>query len=251
MAGPGPGRPGGPRRPGGRTGASDRTSSATATGRRLEQRLVTAKGRSVSSKRWLERQLNDPYVAGARDRGFRSRSAFKLAEIDDKARFLKPGAVVVDLGAAPGGWSQIAAERVGAGEGRGRVIALDRNAMDPLPGVTVLERDFLDMEAVDDLRTALGGDKADAVISDMAAAATGHRQTDHLKIMDLCDAALNFAREVLKPGGTFLCKVLRGGTERELLDAMKRDFTIVRHVKPKASRSDSAELFVLATGFRA
>jgi 23S rRNA (uridine2552-2'-O)-methyltransferase len=209
--------------------------------------VVTAKGRSVSSKLWLERQLNDPYVAEARDRGFRSRSAFKLAEIDDKARFLNPGAVVVDLGA----WSQVAAERVRAGEGRGRVIALDRNAMDPLPGVSVLKRDFLEPEAVDELRAALAKDKADAVISDMAAPATGHRQTDHLKIMALCDAALDFAKEVLKPGGTFLCKVLRGGTERELLEAMKRDFAMVRHIKPKASRTDSAELFVLASGFRA
>ena len=250
MAGPGPGRPGGPRRPGGRKGTSDRSSSAT-TGRRLKQRVVTAKGRSVSSKRWLERQLNDPYVAAARDRGLRSRAAFKLAEIDDKARFLKPGAVVVDLGAAPGGWSQIAAERVRAGEGRGRVIALDLAAVDPLPGVTVLQRDFLEPEAVAALLQALEGEKADAVISDMAAPASGHRQTDHLKIMALCDAALDFARQVLKPGGTFLCKVLRGGTERELLEGMKRDFAAVRHVKPKASRSDSAELYVLATGFRA
>ena len=250
MAGPGPGRPGGPRRPGGRTGASDRTSSATTTGRRLKQRVVTAKGRSVSSKRWLERQLNDPYVAAARDRGLRSRSAFKLAEIDDKAWFLKPGAVVVDLGAAPGGWSQIAAERVRAGEGRGRVIALDLTAVDPLPGVTVLQRDFLAPETIAALLQALDGAKADAVISDMAAPASGHRQTDHLKIMALCDAALDFARQVLKPGGTFLCKVLRGGTERELLEGMKRDFAAVRHVKPKASRSDSAELYVLATGFR-
>jgi 23S rRNA (uridine2552-2'-O)-methyltransferase len=250
MAGPGPGRPGGPRRPGGRKPVSGR-SSASSTARRLKQRVVTAKGRSVSSKLWLERQLNDPYVAEARDRGFRSRSAFKLAEIDDKARFLKPGAVVVDLGAAPGGWSQVAAERVRAGEGRGRVIALDRNAMDPLPGVSVLKRDFLEPEAVEELRAALAKDKADAVISDMAAPATGHRQTDHLKIMALCDAALDFAKEVLKPGGTFLCKVLRGGTERELLEAMKQDFAMVRHVKPKASRTDSAELFVLATGFKA
>jgi 23S rRNA (uridine2552-2'-O)-methyltransferase len=250
MAGPGPGRPGGPRRPGGRKGTSDRTGSTT-LGRRLKQRVVTAKGRSVSSKRWLERQLNDPYVAAARERGLRSRAAFKLAEIDDKARFLKPGAVVVDLGAAPGGWSQIAAQRVRAGEGRGRVIALDLAAMDPLPGVTVLQRDFLESEAVDALLQALEGEKADAVISDMAAPASGHRQTDHLKIMALCDAALDFARRVLKPGGTFLCKVLRGGTERELLEGMKRDFAAVRHVKPKASRSDSAELYVLATGFRA
>jgi 23S rRNA (uridine2552-2'-O)-methyltransferase len=150
----------------------------------------------------------------------------------------------------PGGWSQIAAERVRAGEGRGRVIALDLTAMDPLPGVTVLQRDFLEPEAVAALLRALDGQKADAVISDMAAPASGHRQTDHLKIMALADAALDFARQVLKPGGTFLCKVLRGGTERALLEGMKRDFAAVRHVKPKASRSDSAELFVLASGFR-
>ena len=247
MAGPGPGRPGGRRRPGGGKGSSD---GGVTTGRRLKQRVVTAKGRSVSSKRWLERQLNDPYVAAARDRGLRSRAAFKLAEIDDKARFLKPGAVVVDLGAAPGGWSQIAAERALVGQGRGRVIALDLSAMDPLPGVTVLACDFLEPEGVAALLGALDGEKADAVISDMAASASGHRQTDHLKIMALCDAALDFARLVLKPGGTFLCKVLRGGTERELLEGMKRDFVAVRHVKPKASRSDSAELYVLATGFR-
>ena len=160
------------------------------------------------------------------------------------------GAVIVDLGAAPGGWSQVAAERVRAGEGRGRVIALDLSVMDPLPGVSVLQRDFLEPETAEALSAALGPDKADAVISDMAAGASGHRQTDHLKIMALCDAALDFARQVLKPGGTFLCKVLRGGTERELLDGMKRDFAMVRHVKPKASRSDSAELFVLASGFR-
>jgi 23S rRNA (uridine2552-2'-O)-methyltransferase len=249
MVGPGPGRPGGPRRPGSRTGPADRTSSET-TGRRLKERVVTAKGRGVSSKLWLERQLNDPYVAEARKRGLRSRSAFKLAEIDDKAGFLKASAVVVDLGAAPGGWAQIAAERIGAGAGRGRVIALDVAEMDPLPGVTVLRRDFLAAESPEELIRALGGDKADAVLSDMAAPATGHRQTDHLRIVALCEGALDFARRVLKPGGVFLCKVLRGGTEKQLLDAMKRDFATVRHVKPKASRQDSAELFVLATGFR-
>jgi 23S rRNA (uridine2552-2'-O)-methyltransferase len=232
-------------------GSGGKRRGAPTSSRAPAVRVKTAHRRSASSTQWLQRQLNDPYVAEARDRGLRSRSAFKLAEIDDKARFLKPGAVVVDLGAAPGGWSQVAAERVGAGEGRGRVIALDRNAMDPLPGVSVLRRDFLEPEAVDELRKALAKDKADAVISDMAAPATGHRQTDHLKIMALCDAALDFAKEVLKPGGAFLCKVLRGGTERALLEAMKRDFTMVRHVKPKASRKDSAELFVLATGFRA
>jgi 23S rRNA (uridine2552-2'-O)-methyltransferase len=218
---------------------------------RLKERLKSGKGRSVSSKAWLERQLNDPYVAEARRRGYRARSAFKLIELDGKYHFLKPGYRIVDLGAAPGGWSQVAAERTKAGEGRGRVIAIDLHGIDPIPGVTVLKHDFLADDASELLRDALAGEKADAVLSDMAAHATGHRQTDHLKIMALADAALDFARLVLKPGGTFLAKVLRGGTEREILLRMKQDFADVRHVKPQASRDDSAELFVLAQGFRA
>jgi 23S rRNA (uridine2552-2'-O)-methyltransferase len=217
--------------------------------RDLKVRLRTGKGRSLSQRLWLERQLNDPYVARAKREGLRSRAAFKLIEMDDKYRFLKAGGHVVDLGAAPGGWSQIAAERVGADAKRGRVVAIDLLEMQPLAGVDVLHLDFLDPDAPDRLKQTLGG-PADVVLSDMAANATGHRKTDHLKIMALAEAAAMFAREVLRPGGTFLCKVLQGGTEGALLADLKRDFATVRHVKPAASRADSAELYVLATGFR-
>ena len=216
-------------------------------GRDLKVR-VRSGGRTQASRRWLERQLNDPYVARARREGLRSRAAFKLMEIDDRAKLLKPGAKVVDLGAAPGGWSQVAAKRVRAGSG-GRVVAIDLLAMDPLPGVDFLQLDFLDPDAPERLKALLGG-SADVVLTDMAANATGHRATDHLKIMGLAEAAAEFAREVLKPGGAFLAKVLQGGTEVELLASLKRDFASVKHVKPAASRSDSAELYVLATGFR-
>ena len=219
-------------------------------GGRLKVQLKTAKGRSLSSQRWLERQLNDPYVAAAKREGYRSRAAYKLLEMDDKYRVLKPGHVVVDLGAAPGGWSQVAAERVKSVEGRGRVVALDINPMAALAGVTVLHMDFLDEKAPERLIEALGGARADVVLSDMAAPATGHTRTDHLRIMGLVEAAGNFACEILNPGGAFLAKVLRGGTERALLDRLKRDFATVKHVKPPASRSDSAELYVLAMGFR-
>jgi 23S rRNA (uridine2552-2'-O)-methyltransferase len=220
------------------------------TARPLKVRVRSAKGRTPSQKHWLERQLNDPFVREAKRLGYRARSAFKLTEVADKYHLLRPGMRVVDLGAAPGSWSQVAARRVRAAEGEGRVIAIDMHEMDPVPGVTVIKGDFLDENAPALLKQALGGEAADVVLSDMAAHATGHRQTDHLRIMALCDAALAFAREVLKPGGTFLCKVLRGGTEADLLAAMKRDFASVRHLKPKASRGDSAELFVLGTGFR-
>ncbi|MEJ8572804.1 RlmE family RNA methyltransferase [Microbaculum marinum] len=226
-------------------------SSGSGAGRsgRLKVRVKTARRRSSASTRWLQRQLNDPYVAKARAEGYRSRAAYKLAEIDDKHRFLKPGDRVVDLGAAPGGWSQVAAERVRAADGRGRVVAIDILEMDPVAGVQVLHLDFLDESAPDRLREALGG-PADVVMSDMAPPTTGHRQTDHLRIMGMCETALEFAREVLAPGGAFLAKVLRGGTEGEMLKDMKRDFDKVRHVKPPASRADSAELYVLATGFK-
>ena len=213
-------------------------------------RLKDDKRRSVSSRNWLERQLKDPYVVRAKREGFRSRAAYKLAEIDDKYKVFKPGARVVDLGAAPGGWSEIAARRVGANEtSKGRVIALDILELKPLPGVEFLKLDFLDHTAPARLKEMLAG-KADVVLSDMAANATGHRQTDHLRIMGLAEAAAFFAREVLSPGGTFLCKVLQGGTETSLLAALKRDFATVKHVKPPASRSDSAELYLLAKGFR-
>ncbi len=217
---------------------------------RLTVRLKKGKERTVSQKTWLERQLNDPYVTEARRLGYRARSAFKLIEIDDKYKLLKPGQVVVDLGAAPGSWSQVAAKRVKADEGKGRVIAIDMHGVDPLPGVTIFKKDFLEDDAPQMLFDAIGGVKVDVVLSDMAAHATGHKSTDHLLIMGLLEAAQMFAHDVLKPGGTFLAKVLRGGTEGELLASLKKDFAVVRHVKPMSSRDDSAELFVLATGFR-
>jgi 23S rRNA (uridine2552-2'-O)-methyltransferase len=209
-------------------------------------RLKGEKRRTPSSRAWLERQISDPYVARAKREGFRSRAAYKLAEIDDKYRLLRPGAHVVDLGAAPGGWSEIAARRIGA---RGRVIAIDILEMKPVAGVEFLQLDFLDETAPGRLKAMLDG-KADVVLSDMAANATGHRQTDHLRIMALAEAAAHFAREVLSKGGSFLCKVLQGGTEAALLAALKQDFASVKHVKPPASRSDSAELYLLARGFR-
>ncbi len=215
----------------------------------LKTRVKSGKARTPAQKRWLERQLNDPYVARAKRDGLRSRAAYKLIELDDKHHLLRSGARVVDFGAAPGGWSQVAARRVGGSEGRGRVVAIDRLDMPPIPGVEFLQLDFLDPSAPDRLKAMLGGE-ADLVLSDMAANATGHRQTDHLKIMALAEAAALFARAVLKQGGAFLCKVLRGGTEGALLAELKRDFASVRHVKPPASRADSAELYLLATGFR-
>ena len=204
------------------------------------------RGRSQSSRAWLARQLNDPYVAAAKSKGYRSRAAFKLVELNQKFRFLKKSARVLDLGAAPGGWSQVAAKRVGA---RGRVVGIDILAMDEIPNVEFAQIDFLDPAAPDRLKAMLGG-PADVVLSDMAANATGHRPTDHLKIMALVEAAAEFAGEVLKDGGAFLAKVIQGGTESLLLAALKRDFATVKHVKPAASRADSAELYVLATGFR-
>ena len=224
--------------------ARDKGGSA----RPMAVRVKTGKGRKLSSKLWLERQLNDPYVARAKREGYRSRAAFKLAEMDDKARFLKKGARVIDLGAAPGGWSQVAAIRVGA-PGQGRVVAIDLLPMEPVAGVDFVQLNFLNHTAPDKLKGMLGGG-ADVVLSDMAANATGHRKTDHLRIMALVETAFEFAREVLAPGGTFLAKVLQGGTEGALLAALKRDFATVKHVKPPASRSDSAELYLLATGFR-
>jgi len=227
-----------------------RPGSGKKPGTRLKVRVKTGKGRTVSQKIWLERQLNDPYVHEAKRLGYRSRAAFKLIEIDDKYRFLKPGGRIIDLGAAPGGWSQVAAKRVKADEGRGKVIAIDMHGMEPIPAVTIFKKDFLEEDAPDLLIAALDGEKADCVLSDMAAHATGHRQTDHIQIMALAEAGYDFARQVLKPGGTYLAKVLRGGTEGEMLKTMKKDFATVRHVKPMASRDDSAELFVLAMGFR-
>jgi 23S rRNA (uridine2552-2'-O)-methyltransferase len=218
--------------------------------RMLTTRLKTAEGRTISSQRWLQRQLNDPYVTAAKALGYRSRAAFKLKQINERYKLLRKGMRVLDLGAAPGGWSQIAADIVGtAGERSGRVLAVDINPMDLLPGVDVMREDFLSEGAEARIEAALGG-KADAVFSDMAAPSTGHRQTDHLRIMALAEAAGAFATQVLAPGGFFLCKVLQGGSERDLLTMLKKSFSAVRHVKPEASRSDSAELYVLATGFK-
>jgi 23S rRNA (uridine2552-2'-O)-methyltransferase len=218
-------------------------------GRALKVRVKMTRKRTVASARWLERQLNDPYVAQARREGYRSRAAYKLIEIDDKYKMLKRGERIVDLGAAPGGWSQVAAARVGSHEGRGRVIAIDLLALDPIDGVEFRQMDFHDRRAPDQLREWLGG-LADGVLSDMAANATGHRKTDQLRIIGLVELAADFASEVLAPGGFFLAKVLQGGAVGELLARLKRDFATVRHVKPKASRTDSAELYLLATGFR-
>lgn len=230
-----PGRSGGPNRPAG--------------GRGKTTRVLTARGRTVSQTRWLQRQLNDPYVDAARRQGYRSRAAYKLAELDDQVKFLKPGARVVDLGSAPGGWAQVAVERVKPRDGGGQVIGIDLTPIDPIPGATVLEGDFMAEDAPDRLRALMSG-PVDVVLSDMAAPATGHPQTDHLRIMALAEAAHDFAEQVLAAGGTFVAKVLRGGTERALLDRLKRDFAKVRHIKPPASRADSAEIFVVATGFR-
>ena len=213
-------------------------------------RVKTARRRKASSTRWLERQLNDPYVAKARAEGYRARSAYKLIEIDDRYHLLKPGERVVDLGAAPGGWSEVAAERVRSTEADPLVVAVDYLDMEPLPGVIVLRKDFLDEDAPEAIRAALGGHPADVVLSDMAAPTTGHRQTDHIRTTALGEAAADFAASVLKPGGHFVAKVFQGGAEADLLSALKRDFASVHHVKPPASRVGSVELYLVAKGFR-
>lgn len=218
--------------------------------RALKVKVKTSKRRTASSNRWLQRQLNDPYVALSKKEGWRSRAAYKLIEIDDKFGLLKPGNRVVDLGCAPGGWCQVAAQRVKSTDVAPRVVGIDYLEMATLAGAIFLQKDFLDDDAPALLVAALGGEKADVVLSDMAAPATGHKKTDHLKIMHLCEVAIDFARTVLKPGGHFLAKVLRGGTENELLANLKRDFEMVAHIKPPASRADSAELYVIAKGFR-
>jgi len=229
---------------------TDRYRGGAGGRRQLKVRLKTAKQRTASSQRWLERQLNDPYVAAAKREGYRSRAAFKLIEVDDKHRLLKPGKRVVDLGAAPGGWAQVAASRVRAVERKGQVVAIDLLPMEPVAGVEFVRLDFMDATAPGRLEGMLREGKADVVLSDMAAQGTGHTRTDHLRIMGLAEAAAEFACAVLVPGGAFLCKVLQGGTERQLLERLKRAFATVRHIKPPASRAGSAELYVLATGFR-
>jgi 23S rRNA (uridine2552-2'-O)-methyltransferase len=215
--------------------------------RTLSSRLRTAKGRPVGSQRWLERQINDPYVQAAKAQGWRSRAAFKLIEMDRRFRLLKPGGRVVDLGAAPGGWTQVAVRAVGE---RGRVVGLDLLPMDAVAGAVILQGDFQDAAAERAVLEALAG-PADLVLSDMAPNTTGHNATDHLRIMALAELALDFALRVLAPGGGFVAKVLQGGSEKALLDMLKRRFATVRHAKPPASRKDSAELYVVATGFKA
>lgn len=223
-------------------------------GGRLFVRVKSAKGRKLSSTRWLQRQLNDPYVAEAKRRGYRSRAALKLVEIDDKYRFLKPGKRVVDLGAAPGGWTQVAAQRVNAegeqGRAQGKVVALDIGDLDHIAGVTILKKDFLAPDAPAALKAALAG-PADVVLSDMAPNTTGERQTDHLRILTLCEAAHEFAREVLAPNGVFVTKMLQGAGDEAFQKALRADFAAVKRVKPPASRSESAEVYIVATGFRA
>lgn len=232
-----------------------RTRKSSGRGQRdLRVRVKTAKGRKLSSTLWLERQLNDPYVARARREGFRGRAAFKILELDDKYRFLVPGARVVDLGCAPGGWCQVAVDRVNAlgeksGKRVGRVLGVDLQEVEPIAGAEVHQLDFLSEGADELVKTWLGG-RADVVMSDMAAASSGHKGTDHLRIVALVEAAAQFAFDVLEPGGTFVAKVLAGGAETEMQAMLKRNFTKVANVKPPASRSDSSEKFVVAQGFR-
>lgn len=223
-----------------------KSGPANTSGRKLHVHVKTARGRTVGQVAWLQRQLNDPYVKEAKARGYRSRAAFKLIELDDAHRLIRRGGRIVDLGAAPGGWTQVAVERAGPGA---QVVGIDITPMEPIPGAQTMEMDFLAEDAPERLKAVLGGE-ADAVISDMAAPATGHRDTDHMKIMALCELALDFAQDVLRPGGSFICKVQRGGTEGQLLKLMKTSFRNVKHVKPPASRADSAEMYVVATGFR-
>ncbi|MBF9050201.1 23S rRNA methyltransferase [Roseobacter sp. HKCCD9010] len=222
--------------------------------RDLRVKVKTARGRKLSSTLWLERQLNDPYVKRAQAEGYRGRAAFKISELDDKYRFLVPGARVVDLGCAPGGWCQVAVKRVNAlgekrGKAVGRVIGLDLQEVEPIAGAEIHLLDFMEDGADDQVKAWLGG-KADVVMSDMAAASSGHKQTDHLRIMALCEAAAELAFDVLDEGGTFVAKVLAGGAEGELQKRLKQRFTKVANVKPGASRADSSEKFVVATGFR-
>ncbi|MDZ5699852.1 RlmE family RNA methyltransferase [Chelativorans sp. M5D2P16] len=224
-------------------------AKAGAGARALRTRVKKKRGLKNSSRRWLERHLNDPYVHRASAEGMRSRAAYKLAEIDDRYGILKPGMKVIDLGAAPGGWSQVAAERVRSDPESPSVVGIDYLEMDPVPGAAILQTDFLDDDAPDRLIALLGG-PPDVVLSDMAAPTTGHRRTDHLRTMHLCEAAADFAVNVLAPGGHFLAKTFQGGAEAELLSMLKRNFRFVHHVKPPASRSESVELYLLAREFK-
>ncbi len=218
--------------------------------RDLKVRVKTAKGRKIGSTLWLQRQLNDPYVAKARTEGLRSRAAYKIKELDERYHLFKKGMRIVDLGAAPGGWSLVAAPIVGSTEENPLIVGIDYLEMDPIPGVILLQKDFNDEDAPQALIDALGGHKADIVMSDMAAPTTGHRATDHLRIIALVELAADFAVQVLAPGGTFIAKVFQGGTEHELLHMLKTHFTTTMHAKPKASRQDSAETYLIARGFK-
>lgn len=217
--------------------------------RALKTRIKKKSGLKNSSRRWLERHLNDPYVHRSKAEGYRSRAAFKLVEIDDKHKLLKPGQRVIDLGAAPGGWLQVAAARVNSPEAAPTVVGIDYLPVDPVPGAAILLKDFLDDDAPALLMETLGG-APDIVLSDMAAPTTGHRRTDHIRTMHLAEVAADFAVSVLKSGGHFLAKTFQGGTEGELLDMLKRNFRSVHHVKPPASREESVELYLLAKGFK-
>ena len=238
------------------TGKGPGTRNTSGRGQReLKVKVKTARGRKLSSTRWLQRQLNDPYVKRAKAEGYRGRAAFKILELDDKFRFLVPGARVVDLGCAPGGWCQVAVKRVNAlgeksGKAIGTVLGIDLQEMEPIPGTTLYQLDFMEDDADIQVRAWLGG-TADVVMSDMAAASSGHKQTDHIRIIALCEAAAQFAFDVLEDGGTFVAKVLAGGAEGELQKLLKQRFAKVSNFKPPASRSDSSEKFVVATGFRA
>lgn len=218
-------------------------------GRDLKTRVKTAKGRKISSTLWLQRQLNDPYVKQAKAAGYRSRAAFKLIEIDDKYHFLKPGQKVVDLGAAPGGWTQVAVERTKSLPDNPKVVGIDILEMDSVAGAILAKLDFNDDSAPGIIKDMIGGD-ADVVLSDIGPNTTGHTATDHIRIMALAELAFDFAKEILRPGGAFACKVWQGGTEKELLVEIKKHFTKVAHFKPKSSRKDSAEIYLVATGFR-
>ncbi len=241
---------GGTKKSAAKKGSAGTPARGGASGRGLAVRVKTARGRKIGSQLWLQRQLNDPYVLRAKAAGYRSRAAFKLIELDDRFHFLGPGKKVIDLGAAPGGWTQVAVERVKAG-GRsgGRVVAIDINEWLPVTGASCMTLDFMDASAPDALKAALGG-KADVVLSDMAAPATGHGPTDHIRIMALAETAWMFAEEVLAPGGIFVCKVFQGGTEAGLLKQIKARCGVVRHAKPPASRKESAEVYVIGLEFK-
>lgn len=227
-------------------GSKKGSGNVVASRRKQTVKVKTARRRTTSSNRWLQRQLNDPYVAAAKTEGYRSRAAFKILELDEKFHFFKQGMRVVDLGAAPGGWSQIASTRMGK---NGKIVAIDLLPIDPIAGAEILEMDFLDDEAPEILKSKLGGE-ADIVMSDMAPSTTGHKATDHLRIIGLAENAAYFAKEILKPGGSFVCKLFQGGETKDLILDLKKCFTKVRHAKPSSSRADSSEIFLVATGFK-